>query len=60
MFVLTLSLSLFLAGGLWFALGSRLSLSEEEQQNELLNLAAYYLGTLPLSFVLVFFGLGGL
>ena len=51
---------MFLSGGLWFAFGSRLSLSEEERENDILNLAVYYLGTLPVSFVLIFFGLGGL
>ena len=59
-FVLTLALSLFIAGGIWLTAGSRLRLSDDEQQNEWLNFAAYYLGTLPLSFVLIFFGIGGL
>ena len=54
-----MALSLFVAGGIWLTIGSRLSLSEDEQQNEWLNFAAYYLGTLPVSFVLIFFGIGG-
>jgi hypothetical protein len=51
--------SLFISSGIWFALGSKLSLSSDEQQNEFFNLAAYFLGTLPLSFALIFFGIGG-
>ena len=58
-FVLTLATSLFIAGGQWFAIGSRLKLSSDAQQNELLNFAAYFLGALPVSFVLIFFGIGG-
>ncbi len=57
--VLTLATSLFITAPLWFVLGSRLQLSEDERQNEMLNFAAYFLGTLPLSFVLIFFGIGG-
>ena len=59
-FILTLALSLFIAGGIWLTVGSRLQLSEDENQNEWLNFAAYYLGAVPLSFVLIFFGIGGL
>ena len=57
-FVLTIALSFCLAGGLWLLFGSRFSLSEDNQQNEVLNLAAYFIGTLPVSFVLIFFGIG--
>ncbi|MEM9620429.1 MAG: hypothetical protein AAF993_02190 [Pseudomonadota bacterium] len=57
--VLTLATSLFLGGMLWFLLGSRWRFSTDEQQNELLNFFAYFSGTLPVSFVLIFFGLGG-
>lgn len=56
--ILTLATSLFLSGALWFLLGSRWQISGDEQQNELLNFFAYFLGSLPLSFVLIFFGLG--
>ena len=58
-FVLTMALTLFLSGALWLVLGSRLAISEDEQKNELLNFAAYYAGLLPVSFVLIFFGIGG-
>ena len=58
--ILTAALSLFIGGALWLALGSRLALSEDKAQNDLLNFAAYYLGTIPFSFVLIFFGIGGL
>ncbi len=57
-FILTLALSLCLAGGLWLAIGSKLQLSEDRAQNEVLNLAAYFIGMLPMSFVLIFFGVG--
>ncbi len=57
--ILTLATSLLLASVLWFVLGNRLQLSEDPSHNEWLNFAAYYLGTLPVSFVLIFFGLGG-
>lgn len=51
--------SLFIGGGLWLALGSRFSFSDDPQQNEALNFAAFFIGSMPVSFVLVFFGLGG-
>lgn len=57
-FVLTMALSFCLAGGLWLLLGSRLKISEDRAQNEVLNLVAYFIGTLPVSFVLIFFGIG--
>ncbi len=57
-FILTMALSFCLAGGLWLLLGSRLKLSQDPEQNEILNLAAYFVGTLPVSFVLIFFGIG--
>lgn len=56
--LLTMICSLFIGGGLWLALGSRFSLSDDEEQNERLNLILFFVGSLPLSFVLVFFGLG--
>jgi len=59
-FLLTLMLSLFIAGAVWLVRGSRFRLTEDNEQNEWMNFAAYYCGTLPVSFVLVFFGLGGL
>jgi hypothetical protein len=59
-FILTLALSLFMSGALWFGLGSRINLNDDQDVNELLNFAAYFLGSLPVSFVLIFFGLGGL
>ncbi len=61
MAVLLLSLftALLLAAALWFVIGSRLQLSDDERQNELFNYLAYTIGALPVGFVLVFFGLGG-
>ena len=56
--ILTLIGSLFIGGGLWLGLGSRFNLSADEEQNERLNFFLFYVGSLPVSFVLVFFGIG--
>ena len=56
---LFLILSFVIAGLLWFALGSRIALAEDSSENDLANLVLYALGSLPVSFVIVFFGLGG-
>jgi hypothetical protein len=58
--VLTFAIAFVCGGGLWLALGPRLALSAEADQNEVLNLMAYIGVVLPLAFVLVFFGLEGL
>ena len=58
--VLTFAIAFVLGGGLWLALGPRLALSEESDQNELLNLVVYVGLILPLAFLVVFFGLEGL
>lgn len=58
--VLTFAIAFVCGGGLWLALGPRLALSSETDQNEILNLVAYVGGILPLAFLLVFFGLEGL
>ena len=57
--ILTLILSLVIAGLLWFTLGSRIALAEDSSENDLANLVLYALGALPVSFVIVFFGIGG-
>ena len=56
--LLTFIGALFLGGGLWFVLGSRFRLSRDEDENDRLNVALFIIGSLPVSFVLVFFGLG--
>ena len=56
--VLTLVITLLVAGGLWLLAGARLRLNENEQVNELLNLGAYYLLGLPVVFVIVFVIIG--
>jgi len=53
--ILTLALAFVCGGGLWLALGPRLTLSEETEQNDLLNLVVYVGAVLPLAFVVVFF-----
>jgi len=55
--VLTFAIAFVCGGGLWLALGPRLALSDEADQNEILNLVVYIGILLPLAFVLVFFGL---
>ena len=57
--VMTLALSFVLAALLWLVIGSRFRLASERAGNDLLNIAAYFGGCLPIAFVLVFFGLGG-
>ncbi len=55
---LTLILTFLVAGVIWLGLGSRLPLNEDQQANELWNLLVYYLLSLPLVFVVVFFVVG--
>ena len=57
--ILTLILSFVIAGLLWFTLGSSIALAEDSSENDLANLVLYALGALPVSFVIVFFGIGG-
>ena len=57
-FVLTLIMSLFVAAVVWFIIGSRVEFSPDENHNDLLNFLAYYAGAIPVSFVIVFFGIG--
>ena len=56
--ILTLVLTFVVAGGLWLGFGARLKLNDDEQQNELLNLVAYYVIGLPFVFFVVFAILG--
>ena len=59
MLILTLITSTLLAALIWFVIGARLELHEQQRQNELMNFVAYALGAMPVAFVLIFFGLGG-
>ena len=56
--ILTLVLTFVVAGGLWLGIGARLKLNDDAQQNELLNLVAYYVIGLPFVFFVVFAILG--
>jgi hypothetical protein len=58
--VLTLLLAFLCGGGLWLALGPRLALSQEAEQNDILNLVVYVGGAVPLAFIVVFYLLAGL
>ena len=48
-----------MAGTLWLTLGSRFEFAAEGSENDLANLVVYSLGSIPVSFVIVFFGIGG-
>ncbi len=55
--VMSLVITCLITGVLWFALGSRFSLSEESEQNDILNLAVYAGIILPFAFLFVYFAL---
>ena len=57
--ILTLILAFVMASVLWFILGSRIQFVEDSRENDLANVVVYGLGALPVSFVIVFFGIGG-
>ncbi|HCG70402.1 MAG TPA: hypothetical protein DE147_08070 [Gammaproteobacteria bacterium] len=57
--ILTLVLAFIMAGALWLTLGSRFEFAAEGSENDLANLVVYSLGSIPVSFVIVFFGIGG-
>jgi hypothetical protein len=53
--VLTLALTVVVAGTAWLLLGSRLRLSTEPRQNDLLNFLGYAALVLPVALVIVTF-----
>ena len=55
---LTIILTFVVSGGVWLGLGPKLTLSEDEQANGLLNLGLYFLVGLPLVFAVVFAVIG--
>ena len=55
--ILTLVLTVIVAGVAWLALGNRLRLSADERQNDIANLATYAAVLLPIAFVIVFFAM---
>lgn len=58
--ILTLALAFLCGGALWLGLGSRLALSEDPAQNEILNLVTLVGGALLPAFLVVFFFLEAL
>ncbi len=56
--VLTFIASFLVAAVIWLAAGSRMSLTSDEQLNDIANFAVYFGAALPVSFIIVFFGLG--
>jgi len=55
--VLTLALTVIVAGVAWLAVGSVLRLSDDPRQNDVLNFLCFALLALPAVFALVFFGI---
>jgi len=55
--ILTLVLTMIVAGTLWLTLGSRLQLHSDPRQNDILNLSLYAGVLLPLLFLVVFFAM---
>jgi hypothetical protein len=53
--VLTLVISFLIGGTVWLAAGSRLSLNEDKDTNEVLNLIVYVAAAVVPVFVAVFF-----
>ena len=56
--ILTTIGSLLLGAAAWFALGSRFTFDDDDRRNDLLNFVAFVCASVPVVFVLVFFGLG--
>ena len=52
---MSLVITCLVTGVIWFAIGSRFKLSEESEQNDILNLAVYAGTILPIAFLFVFF-----
>lgn len=55
--VMSLVLSTVVAGLAWLFLGTKVALSRDAEQNNILNFFFYLLVTLPFAMALVFFGL---
>ena len=54
---MSLVISTLVAGFAWLFLGARVSVSQDPEQNNILNFFFYLLFTLPFAIALVFFGL---
>ena len=55
--VLTLVLTVIVAGAAWLTFGNRLRLHSDPRQNDVLNLCVYAAVLLPVFFVVVFFAM---
>lgn len=55
--VMSLMLATLVAGVIWLLIGSRLTISEDSEQNSYLNFFVYLLLVLPFAIALAFFGL---
>ena len=55
--ILTLVLTIIVAGSGWLMLGNRFRFNEDVRQNEVANLLVYCLMVLPFAFAVVFFAM---
>jgi cytochrome bd-type quinol oxidase subunit 2 len=55
--ILTLVLTIIVAGITWLVVGNRFELSDDVRQNEVANLLLYCAVVLPFAFVIVFFAM---
>lgn len=55
--ILTLVLTIIVAGSGWLMLGNRFQFNEDVRQNEVANLLVYCLMVLPFAFTVVFFAM---
>ena len=53
--ILSVILSFLAAAVVWLTLGPRFKLNEDDRQNEILNVAAYFGIAFPFCFAIVFF-----
>ena len=55
--ILTLVLTIIVSGAMWLSLGNRFRFDAAPKRNDVLNLAAYAIGALPIIFAIVFFAM---
>lgn len=55
--ILTLVLTMIVAGAAWLLVGNLFRLHADDRQNDVLNLVSYSAALLPIFFVIVFFAM---
>ena len=53
--ILTVVVSILLGGGLWLALGSRLSFRDDPRENDKMNVVVYFCGNVTVKFCIGIF-----